>query len=91
MDGPAAQTFSLPCQWLAVDTFTYPVSALRAQPRIEPDWHYIDVACTNAACRQFEIPVTGLAVPDVPEDWGWQGVLCGTCSQPIETGEELSR
>lgn len=81
MNGPSAVTYSPYINWTASLTAAAP--AAMAQDYIEPGWHYVTATCHTAECPKNGEPVTGLLVPDNPEEWGWTGITCGACGQPI--------
>lgn len=51
--------------------------------QIEAGWHLVTATCRNEECQKNGEAVPGIAVPDVPEDWNFNGVQCGTCGQAI--------
>lgn len=69
--------------WQALELNTT-VSLLAAQQSAPDGWHYVTATCANPECPNHGQPVTGILVPDDPEFWGWAGVVCGQCGEPIE-------
>jgi len=51
---------------------------------IVPDgWHNVTVSCGHKDCPRVGHRIDDILVPDAAEEWGWQGITCGTCGQPI--------
>lgn len=50
---------------------------------IEPGWHLVTATCRNEGCAKNGEAVPDIPVPDVPEDWNFNGVQCGACRQMI--------
>jgi len=75
----ATVTYSVPLQWAAVLSATVPVAVTRT----EDGWHYVTATCHTAQCPKDGQPVEGIMVPDDPAAWGWTGIICGACGQPI--------
>jgi hypothetical protein len=70
--------------WQALELNTT-VSLLSLPQSDAPEgWHYVTATCTNPECPNHGQPVTGILVPDDPEFWGWAGVVCGQCGEPID-------
>lgn len=52
-------------------------------PRSEDGWHTVTATCHTPGCPNEDVPVPGISIPDDPAAWGWTGVACGACGQPI--------
>jgi hypothetical protein len=84
VNGSTAITYTPYLQWIAgIGAATAPAVLTSELPPLEPGWHYATVTCHTPGCPKDDEPVPGCAVPDVPADWGWAGIICGGCGQPI--------
>lgn len=81
MNGPTPITYSPTINWIAALNATAPAAA--TTDYVEPGWHYVTATCHTPGCPKDGEPVAGLLVPDNPEEWGWTGITCGACGQPI--------
>ena len=77
-------TFTVAVAWQATLLGTpMPAALLRSAP---PDgWHSVSATCHTPDCPSDGQTIDDIVVPDVPEEWGWTGITCGGCGQPIAT------
>lgn len=84
LNGPAAVTYSPYVQWIAgLGAVNAPALLTADPPPLESGWHYASAICHTPGCPKDDEHVSGCAVPDVPAEWGWAGITCGACGQPI--------
>lgn len=88
LKGPSV-TFTFPCQWVAALNPPTPIAtgqqapAPAPAPTIEEGWHLVTATCHTSGCPAEGTSVPNIAVPDDPAAWGWSGIVCGSCGQPI--------
>lgn len=80
MFAAVAMTYSVSLQWIAALTPSIPVARDSAPPE---EWHYVTATCHTPECPKDGEPVSGILIPDDPAAWGWTGITCGACGQPI--------
>lgn len=58
--------------------------AARALAATTPEgWFYVTATCHTAGCPKEDEAVPEIMVPDDPVEWGWTGITCGVCQQPM--------
>lgn len=79
----AGVTYTPAVQWLAALNPVTPLAMKAETFAVEEGWHYATATCHTPGCPKEDEAVSGILVPDVPADWGWGGISCGVCGQPI--------
>lgn len=82
LTGPSAQTYSPVINWLAALTPTTPLTQVAAAAAVD-GFHTVTATCHTPDCPSDGVAVPDLWIPDDPGAWGWTGVTCGACGQPI--------
>lgn len=78
----AAGTWSPIVQWLGMTAATTPL-AVTGRTAAPEGFHYVTATCRNDECPKNGEPVGDILVPDDPVSYGWTGIECGACGQPI--------
>jgi hypothetical protein len=78
-----ASSWSGNIDWAAYELNTTVTALVGPRAAGPQGWHYVIATCWTLGCPKSGEPVSGLLVPDDPEFWGWAGIVCGACAEPI--------